>query len=117
MFDTMFTEPVPARVFEMYRVVNARKTVKRSELEELLVPDALYPNKEKPNYLSPTLNTAIELGILGNVDNNITALVDSKDFVSLLFIFIFIFLFLNDIISLLSLLILLFISLSLLSLA
>ena len=78
MFDTMFTEPVPARVFEMYRVVNARKTVKRSELEELLVPDALYPNKNKPNYINPTLNTAIELGILSNVDNNITALVDSK---------------------------------------
>ena len=82
MFETMVTEPVPARVYELFRVVNSHRSINRSELERLLLPDGLY-TKTKPVYFAPTLKAAEEIGIIKLVDNNVLPLVNSKELRSL----------------------------------
>ena len=78
MFDKMVTEPVPARVFELFRVVCSKKDISRQDLEQALMPDNLYSGS-KPNYFAPTLSTAVELGLVRVVDNNVSPILNSKE--------------------------------------
>ena len=71
----MVTEPIPARVFALYKIVEAKKDISRSELQGLMEPKDIY---EGNSYFSAIIKTAEELKIIENKDNIIN-LLDGKE--------------------------------------
>lgn len=67
----MVTEPIPARVFALYKIVEAKKGISRSELQGLMEPKDIY---EGTSYFSAIIKTAEELKIIENKDNTINLL-------------------------------------------
>lgn len=73
----MQTEPIPARVFALYKIVSDKKSIKRSDLKELMEPASL--NADKTGYFSIILATAEEIGIVNEVDNIVSPAVPKED--------------------------------------
>ncbi len=71
----MVTEAIPARVFALYKIVEAKKGILRSELQELMEPKDIY---EGTSYFSAIVKAAEELKIIENKDNIIN-LADGKE--------------------------------------
>ena len=70
----MVTEAIPARVFALYKIVEAKKGISRSELQGFMEPKDIY---EGNSYFSAIIKAAEELKIIENKDN-IIDLVDGK---------------------------------------
>ncbi len=70
----MVTEAIPARVFALYKIVEAKKGISRSELQGLMEPKKIY---EGNSYFSTIIKAAEELKIIENKDNTIN-LVDEE---------------------------------------
>lgn len=62
----MGTEAIPARVFALYRIVEAKKSISRNELQGLMEPKDIH---EGTSYFSAIIKTAEELKIIENKDN------------------------------------------------
>lgn len=73
----MVTEAIPARVFALYKIVEAKKSISRSELQGLMEPKDIC---EGTSYFSAILKTAEELKIIENKDNTIKLLDDREEF-------------------------------------
>lgn len=71
----MVTEAIPARVFALYKIVESKKDIPRSELQDLMEPKGIY---EGTSYFSTIIKTAEELKIIENKDNIIN-LLDGKE--------------------------------------
>lgn len=71
----MVTEAIPARVFALYKIVEAKKGISRGELQGLMEPKDIY---EGTSYFSAIIKAAEELKIIENKDNTIN-LVDGKE--------------------------------------
>lgn len=71
----MVTEAIPARVYALYKIVEAKKGISRSELQGLMEPKDIY---EGTSYFSAIIKAAEELKIIENKDNIIN-LVDGKE--------------------------------------
>lgn len=65
----MVTEAIPARVFALYKIVESKKGISRSELQGLMEPKDIY---EGTSYFSAIIKTAEELKIVENHDNMIS---------------------------------------------
>ena len=57
----MVTEAIPARVFALYKIVEAKKGISRAELQGLMEPKGIY---EGTSYFSVIIKTALELKII-----------------------------------------------------
>lgn len=64
----MVTEAIPARVFALYKIVESKKDISRSELQGLMEPKDIV---EGTSYFSAIIKTAEELKIIDNLDNMI----------------------------------------------
>ena len=64
----MVTEAIPARVFALYKAVESKKGISRSELQGLMEPKEIV---EGTSYFSAIIKTAEELKIIENHDNMI----------------------------------------------
>lgn len=62
----MVTEAIPARVFALYKIVDSKKDISRSELHSLMEPKGIY---EGTSYFSAIFKAAEELMIIENKDN------------------------------------------------
>lgn len=71
----MVTEAIPARVFALYKIVEAKKGISRAELQGLMEPKGIY---EGTSYFSVIIKTALELKIIEDKDNSIS-LVEGKE--------------------------------------
>lgn len=71
----MVTEAIPVRVFALYKIVEAKKGISRSELQGLMEPKDIC---EGTSYFSAIIKAAEELKIIENKDNTIN-LVDGKE--------------------------------------
>ncbi|NBJ01281.1 hypothetical protein D3Z62_14355 [Lachnospiraceae bacterium] len=69
----MVTEAIPARVFALYKIVESKKGISRSELQGLMEPKEIY---EGTSYFSAIMKTAEELKLIENKDNVIGLLDD-----------------------------------------
>lgn len=65
----MVTEAIPARVFALYKIVDFKKRISRSELQGLMEPKEIY---EGTSYFSAIFKAAEELKIIENKDNVIS---------------------------------------------
>ncbi len=65
----MVTEAIPARVFALYKIVESKKSISRSELQGLMEPKDIY---EGTSYFSAIIKAAEELKIIENHDNIIS---------------------------------------------
>lgn len=77
MFNKMATEPIPARVFALYKLVQDRESIGRSNLKELMEPKKL--NQGKTSYFNRILETAQELGLIKESDNYLSPIISKKD--------------------------------------
>ena len=73
----MVTEAIPARVFALYKVVESKKGISRSELQGLMEPKDIM---EGTSYFSAIIKTAEELKIIENHDNMIELPEDKEKF-------------------------------------
>ncbi len=73
----MVTEAIPARVFALYKIVESKKGISRSELQSLMEPKDIY---EGTSYFSAIIKAAEELKIIENKDNIINLLDDKEKF-------------------------------------
>lgn len=73
----MVTEAIPARVFALYKVVESKKGISRSELQGLMEPKNIV---EGTSYFSAIIKTAEELKIIENHDNMIELPEDKEKF-------------------------------------
>lgn len=71
----MVTEAIPARVFALYKIVDSKKAISRSELQGLMEPKDIY---EGTSYFSAIIKTAEELRIIEN-HGNMISLSEGKD--------------------------------------
>ena len=62
----MVTEAIPARVFALYKIVESKKGISRSELRGLMEPKEIY---EGTSYFSAIMKAAEELKLIENKDN------------------------------------------------
>ena len=62
----MVTEAIPARVFALYKIVESKKGISRSELQGLMEPKEIY---EGTSYFSAIMKAAEELKLIENKDN------------------------------------------------
>lgn len=62
----MVTEAIPARVYALYKIVESKKGISRSELQGLMEPKEIY---EGTSYFSAIMKTAEELKLIENKDN------------------------------------------------
>ena len=67
----MVTEAIPARVFALYRIVEAKKSISRGELQGLMEPKDI---SKGISYFPAILKAAEELRIIENKDNTINLL-------------------------------------------
>lgn len=65
----MVTEAIPARVFALYKIVESKKGIYRSELQGLMEPKDIY---EGTSYFATIIKAAEELKIIENHDNMIS---------------------------------------------
>ena len=65
----MVTEAIPARVFALYKIVDSKKDISRSELQGFMEPKGIY---EGTSYFSSIFKAAEELKIIENKDNVIS---------------------------------------------
>ena len=65
----MVTEAIPARVFALYKIVESKKRISRSELQGFMEPKDIY---EGTSYFSAIIKAAEELKIIENHDNMIS---------------------------------------------
>lgn len=65
----MVTEAIPARVFALYRIVEAKKGILRRELQNLMEPPGIC--KRSTSYFSAVLRAAEELKLIENKDNEV----------------------------------------------
>ena len=70
----MVTEAIPARVFALYKIVESKKSISRSELRGLMEPKEIY---EGTSYFSAIMKAAEELKLTENKDN-VVSLSDDK---------------------------------------
>ena len=73
----MVTEAIPARVFALYKVVESKKGISRSELQGLMEPKDIV---EGTSYFSAIIKAAEELKIIENHDNMIELPEDKEKF-------------------------------------
>ena len=73
----MVTEAIPARVFALYKVVESKKGISRSELQGLMEPKDIV---EGTSYFSAIIKAAEELKIIENHDNTIELPEDKEKF-------------------------------------
>lgn len=64
----MVTEAIPPRVFALYRIVETKKSIRRSELQAMMEPPELREDNTSA-YFSIVLKAAIELKLVDNKDN------------------------------------------------
>ena len=57
----MVTEPIPARVYALYRIVLSKKNILKTELQGLMEPKEIYGGST--SYFSIILNTALEFSL------------------------------------------------------
>lgn len=69
----MVTEAIPARVFALYKIVESKKGISRSELRGLMEPKEIY---EGTSYFSAIMKAAEELKLVENRDNVVSLLDD-----------------------------------------
>ena len=62
----MVTEAIPARVFALYKIVESKKDISRSELRGFMEPKEIY---EGTSYFSAIMKAAEELQLVENKDN------------------------------------------------
>ncbi len=62
----MVTEAIPARVFALYKIVESKKDISRSELRGFMEPKEIY---EGTSYFSAIMKAAEELKLVENKDN------------------------------------------------
>ena len=62
----MVTEAIPARVYALYKIVESKKIIDRSELQALMEPSDIY---EGTSYFLSILKAATELKLVENRDN------------------------------------------------
>lgn len=62
----MVTEAIPARVFALYKIVESKKGISRSELQRFMEPKEIY---EGTSYFSAIMKAAEELKLIENKDN------------------------------------------------
>lgn len=62
----MVTEAIPARVYALYKIVESKKSITRSELQGLMEPKEIY---EGSSYFSAIMKAAEELKLIENKDN------------------------------------------------
>ncbi len=74
----MVTEAIPARVYALYKILEAKKGISRSELQGLMEPKDLCEGKT--SYFSAVIRAAEELKIIENKDNTISLLDDKGKF-------------------------------------
>lgn len=65
----MVTEAIPTRVFALYKIVDSKKDISRSELQGFMEPKGIY---EGTSYFSSIFKAAEELKIIENKDNVIS---------------------------------------------
>ena len=75
----MVTEPIPARVYALYRIVLSKKNILKTELQGLMEPKEIYGGST--SYFSIILNTALELKLIDIQDNYVSAIIQ-KDVIS-----------------------------------
>lgn len=73
----MVTEAIPARVYALYKVVESKKGLSRSELQGLMEPKEIV---EGTSYFSTIIKAAEELKIIENHDNMIVLPEDKEKF-------------------------------------
>lgn len=73
----MVTEAIPARVFALYKIVESKKNISRSELQSFMEPKDIY---EGTSYFPTIIKAAEELKIVENKDNIINLLADKERF-------------------------------------
>ena len=69
----MVTEAIPARVFALYKIVESKKDISRSELRGFMEPKEIY---EGTSYFSAIMKAAEELKLVENRDNVVSLLDD-----------------------------------------
>lgn len=73
----MVTEAIPARVFALYKIVESKKGITRSELQGLMEPKDIY---EGTSYFPAIIKAAEELKVIENKDNTINLFEDKTRF-------------------------------------
>lgn len=71
----MVTEAIPARVFALYKIVDSKKGISRSELQGLMEPKGI---SEGTSYFSAILKAAEELKVINNKDNIVSISEDKE---------------------------------------
>lgn len=71
----MVTEAIPQRVFALYKIVDSKKNISRSELQGFMEPKEIYEGR---SYFSFIFKAAEELKIIENKDNVISIPEDKK---------------------------------------
>ena len=64
----MVTEAIPPRVFALYRIVDTKKSIQRSELQAMIEPPELRED-DQSTYFAAVLKAAVELKLVDNKDN------------------------------------------------
>ncbi len=75
----MVTEPIPARVYALFKIVEKHSGISRTELMNLMEPADLNKKADgtqTTSYFGPTLACARELNLVDSQDNAITAQVE-----------------------------------------
>ena len=71
----MGTEAIPARVYALYKIVESKKGISRSELQGLMEPKEIY---EGTSYFSAIMKAAEELKLVENKENVVSLLDDTE---------------------------------------
>lgn len=77
MFNKMATEPIPARVFALYKLVQDKGSIRRQDLKDLMEPTEL--NQGKTSYFNSVVIAAQELGLIKESDGFLSSLIDKKE--------------------------------------
>lgn len=75
----MVTEPIPARVYALYKIVEKHNGISRTDLQNLMEPAELSKKSDgsqTTSYFGPTLACARELNLVDSQDNAITTQVE-----------------------------------------